>query len=84
MAPTHRLLDPRTGCVPVLTPPRGRCRLQWYPAPTFPDLARENAKKPLYCAPPRSAPLDGVAFVAVLSSGEVNSRRAPLTHKPQN
>ena len=47
--------------------------LQWYPAPTFPDPAREENKKPLYCAPPRSAPLEGVAFVAVLSSDEVRS-----------
>ncbi|POY76741.1 hypothetical protein BMF94_0333 [Rhodotorula taiwanensis] len=44
---------------------------RWYPAPTFPDQAREKNKKPLYCAPPRSAPLEGVAFVAVLSSDEV-------------
>ncbi|GAA5904905.1 hypothetical protein JCM8208_007216 [Rhodotorula glutinis] len=43
---------------------------RWYPAPTFPD-AREQAKKPLYCAPPRSAPLSGTAFVAVLSSEEI-------------
>ncbi|GAA5992434.1 hypothetical protein JCM10908_000815 [Rhodotorula pacifica] len=44
---------------------------RWYPAPTFPDPAREQAKKPLYCAPPRSAPCEGGAFVAVLSSDEV-------------
>ncbi|GAA5851227.1 hypothetical protein JCM9279_007490 [Rhodotorula babjevae] len=43
---------------------------RWYPAPTFPD-AREQAKKPLYCAPPRSAPLSGTAFVAVLSTEEI-------------
>ncbi|GAA6054199.1 hypothetical protein JCM3770_002829 [Rhodotorula araucariae] len=43
---------------------------RWYPSPTFPD-AREQAKKPLYCAPPRSAPLSGTAFVAVLSSEEI-------------
>ncbi|GAA6034279.1 hypothetical protein JCM8097_003821 [Rhodosporidiobolus ruineniae] len=44
---------------------------RWYPSPTFPDAAREAAKKPLYCAPPRSAPLSGTAFVAVLSSDEL-------------
>ncbi|KPV76130.1 uncharacterized protein RHOBADRAFT_53113 [Rhodotorula graminis WP1] len=43
---------------------------RWYPAPSFPD-AREQAKKPLYCAPPRSAPLSGTAFVVVLSSEEI-------------
>lgn len=54
--------------------------LQWYPAPTFPDPAREENKKPLYCAPPRSAPLEGVAFVAVLSSDEVRSTGLLFTH----
>ncbi|GAA5860654.1 hypothetical protein JCM8547_005489 [Rhodosporidiobolus lusitaniae] len=44
---------------------------RWYPAPTFPDAAREASKKPLFCAPARSAPLSGSAFVAVLSSDEI-------------
>ncbi|GAA5990801.1 hypothetical protein JCM11641_005174 [Rhodosporidiobolus odoratus] len=43
---------------------------RWYPTPTFPD-SRESSKKPLYCAPPRSAPLSETAFVAVLSSDEI-------------
>lgn len=55
----------------LLLTPRTYSPSQWYPAPTFPDPAREENKKPLYCAPPRSAPLEGVAFVAVLSSDEV-------------
>ncbi|GAA5999437.1 uncharacterized protein JCM10292_001291 [Rhodotorula paludigena] len=56
---------------------------RWYPSPTFPDAAREEAKKPLFCAPPRSAPVNGTAFVAVLSSEEIlfihmpNSSTAP-------
>ncbi|GAA6004502.1 uncharacterized protein JCM10292_007102 [Rhodotorula paludigena] len=44
---------------------------RWYPSPAFPDAAREEAKKPLFCAPLRSAPVNGTAFVAVLSSEEI-------------
>ncbi|GAA6012473.1 hypothetical protein JCM10207_007101 [Rhodosporidiobolus poonsookiae] len=50
---------------------------RWYPSPHFPD-AREHSKKPLYCAPARSAPLSGAAFVAVLSTDELLFMHLPL------
>lgn len=47
---------------------------RWYPAPAGLHAQMgeaADARKPLYCAPPRSAPLEGTAFVCVLSSEEV-------------
>ncbi|GAA5913644.1 hypothetical protein JCM6882_008706 [Rhodosporidiobolus microsporus] len=46
---------------------------RWYPTPPFPPSRSSEpaSQKPLYCAPARSAPLSGVAFVCVLGSDEL-------------
>ncbi|GAA6009167.1 hypothetical protein JCM11491_005777 [Sporobolomyces phaffii] len=52
----------------------------WYPNPDFnteePGIA---AQRPFLCAPPRSSPLSGAAFVAVLSSDEIVFVHLPRT-----
>ncbi|GAA5859117.1 hypothetical protein JCM1840_003759 [Sporobolomyces johnsonii] len=59
---------------------------KWYPSPSSsksnsedPNIAMLNGQKPLYCAPARSAPLSGAAFVAVLTSDEILFVHLPRT-----
>ncbi|KAK4332614.1 hypothetical protein RTBOTA2_001323 [Rhodotorula toruloides] len=55
---------------------------RWYPAPAGLQTEGSGARKPLYCAPPRSAPLEGTAFVCVLSSEELLFVHLPPYPRP--
>ncbi|BGP30375.1 hypothetical protein JCM10296v2_002129 [Rhodotorula toruloides] len=55
---------------------------RWYPAPVGLQTEGSSARKPLYCAPPRSAPLKGSAFVCVLSSEELLFVNLPPYPRP--
>ncbi|KAL8276520.1 hypothetical protein RQP46_011068 [Phenoliferia psychrophenolica] len=44
---------------------------KWYATPDVPDGDYVRPSRPLFCAPPRSPPLIGIAFVAILSSAEL-------------
>ncbi|GAA5954134.1 hypothetical protein JCM3765_005299 [Sporobolomyces pararoseus] len=52
----------------------------WYPNPEYSNEDENKAgQKPFSCAPPRSSPLSGAAFVAVLSSDEIVFVHLPRT-----
>ncbi|BGO89889.1 hypothetical protein NBRC10512_005661 [Rhodotorula toruloides] len=55
---------------------------RWYPAPTGLQTEGAGPRRPLYCAPPRSAPLEGTAFVCVLSSEELLFVHLPPSPRP--